>query len=92
MSKQIKGRRLAFLQISIRYFVVWDRLYFGLLTLRDGTERLSLNVGIYHYRLADKSLSRLRVKIRWKRFRLDFRDQDGILLIDYRPKGQTIKA
>ena len=31
-------------------------------------------------------------KIRWKSYRLDFWDQDGILLIDYLPKGQTIKA
>jgi len=32
-------------------------------------------------------------KIRWKSTRLDFfLDQDGILLIDYLPKGQTINA
>ena len=32
-------------------------------------------------------------KIRWKISRLDFFwDQDGILLIDYLPKGQTINA
>jgi hypothetical protein len=33
-------------------------------------------------------------KIRWKRSRLDsiIWDQDGILLIDYLPKGQTINA
>jgi len=31
-------------------------------------------------------------KIRWKRSRLDFWEQDGILLIDYLPKGQTINA
>ena len=31
-------------------------------------------------------------KIRWKSSRLDFWDQDGILLIDYLPKGQTINA
>jgi len=30
--------------------------------------------------------------IRWKRSHLDFWNQDGIFLIDYRPKGQTIKA
>jgi hypothetical protein len=28
-------------------------------------------------------------KIPWKISRLDFLDQDGILLIDYLPKGQT---
>jgi len=32
-------------------------------------------------------------KIRWKSYRLDiFWDQDGILLIDYLPKGQTINT
>jgi len=31
-------------------------------------------------------------KIRWKSSRLDFLDQDGILLIHYLLKGQTIKA
>jgi len=31
-------------------------------------------------------------KIRWKSFRFDFWDQDGILFIDYLPKGQTINA
>jgi len=31
-------------------------------------------------------------KIRWKISRLDFWDQDGILLIDYLPKGQIIDA
>jgi len=32
-------------------------------------------------------------KIRWKSSRLDFFwDQDGIFLIDYLPKGQTINA
>ena len=31
-------------------------------------------------------------KIRWKFSRLDIWDQDGILLIDYIPKGQTINA
>jgi len=31
-------------------------------------------------------------KIRWKTSRLDFWDQDDILLIDYLPKGQTINA
>jgi len=31
-------------------------------------------------------------KIRWKSSHLDFWDQDGILLIDYLPKGQTINA
>jgi len=31
-------------------------------------------------------------KIRWKISRLDFWNQDGILLIDYVPKGQTINA
>jgi len=31
-------------------------------------------------------------KIRWKISRFDFWDQDGILLIDYLPKGQTIIA
>ena len=32
-------------------------------------------------------------KIRWKISRLDFFwDQDGILLIDYLPKGQTVKV
>jgi hypothetical protein len=31
-------------------------------------------------------------KIRWKSSRLDFWDQDGILLIDYLPKSQTINA
>jgi len=30
--------------------------------------------------------------IRWKSSCLDFWDQDGILLIDYLPKGQTINA
>jgi len=30
--------------------------------------------------------------IRWKKSHLDFWNQDGIFLIDYRPKGQTIKA
>ena len=30
-------------------------------------------------------------KISWKISRLDFWEQDGILLIDYLPKGQTIK-
>jgi len=29
-------------------------------------------------------------KIRWKSSRLDFWDQDGILSIDYLPKGRTI--
>jgi hypothetical protein len=33
-----------------------------------------------------------REKIRWEISRLDFWDQDGILLIDYLPKGQTINA
>ena len=31
-------------------------------------------------------------KFRWKSSRLDFWDQEGILLIDYLPKGQTINA
>jgi len=31
-------------------------------------------------------------KIRWKCSRLNFLDQDGILFIDYFPKGQTINA
>jgi len=31
-------------------------------------------------------------KLRWKIYRLDFWDQDCILLIDYLPKGQTINA
>jgi len=31
-------------------------------------------------------------KIRWKNSHLDFWDQDGILLIDYLPKGQTINT
>jgi len=31
-------------------------------------------------------------KIHWKSSRLDFWDQDGILLIDYLPKDQTINA
>jgi len=31
-------------------------------------------------------------KIRWKSSRIDFWDQDGILLIDYLPKGQIINA
>ena len=31
-------------------------------------------------------------KIRWKISRLDFWDQDGILLIYFLPKGQTINA
>jgi len=31
-------------------------------------------------------------KICWKSSRLDFWDQEGILLIDYLPKGQTINA
>ena len=31
-------------------------------------------------------------KIRWVSSRLDFLDQDGILLINYLPKGQTINA
>jgi len=31
-------------------------------------------------------------KIRWESPRLDFWDQDGILLIDCLPKGQTINA
>jgi len=31
-------------------------------------------------------------KIRWKSSHLDFWDQDGILLIDYLPKGQTIEG
>jgi len=31
-------------------------------------------------------------KNHWKSSRLDFWDQDGILLIDYFPKGQTINA
>jgi len=31
-------------------------------------------------------------KIRWKSSLSIFRDQDGILLIDYLPKGQTINA
>ena len=34
----------------------------------------------------------LSAKIHWKSSRLDFWDQDGILLIDYPPKGQTINA
>jgi len=32
------------------------------------------------------------VKILWKISRLDFWDEDGILLNDYLPKGQTINA
>ena len=32
------------------------------------------------------------VKICWKSSRLNFWDQDGILLIDYLPNGQTINA
>ena len=31
-------------------------------------------------------------KIHWKSSRLDFWDQDGILLIDYLPKGKNINA
>jgi len=31
-------------------------------------------------------------KIRWKISRLDIWDQDGILLTDYIPKGQTINT
>jgi len=31
-------------------------------------------------------------KIHWKSSRLDFWDQDGILLIDYLQKGQTFNA
>jgi len=31
-------------------------------------------------------------KIRWKSSRLYFLDQDGTLLIDYLPKGQTLNA
>ena len=33
-----------------------------------------------------------RAKIRWKSYRLDFWDQNSILLIYYLPKGQTINA
>jgi len=31
-------------------------------------------------------------KVRWKIIAVIFCDQDGILLIDYLPKGQTINA
>jgi hypothetical protein len=57
---------------------------------------------LYHYDLETKQLSmewRLTppqkipsAKIRWKSSRLDFWDQDGILLIDYLPKGQSINT
>jgi len=33
-----------------------------------------------------------RTKIRWKILASIFWDQDGIILIDYLPKGQTINA
>jgi hypothetical protein len=40
-----------------------------------------------------KSLTQPSAKIRWKISRHDFFwDQDGILLIDYLPKGQIISA
>jgi hypothetical protein len=34
----------------------------------------------------------LSPKIDWKFSHIDSWDQDGILLIDYRPKGQSINA
>ena len=34
----------------------------------------------------------LSAKIRWKFLASIFGDQDGILLIDYLPRGQTINA
>ena len=41
---------------------------------------------------ADPPQKTSSAKIRWESSRLDFLDQDHILLIDYLPKGQTINA
>ena len=68
-------------------FVTMDETWLYHLTRRQSNNQWSGGIAAYPAQKIPSS------KIRWKSSRLDFFwDQDGILLNDYLPKGQTINA